>query len=352
MVLSLKNITANAALAMLVLFAACKKDPVDKPPAPVPIAKISAVQSITNRFEWTFEDSSTNTVSRHWDFGVDGVQEDTSTQTKVTYTYPQNGSFTVTLVVKSASGVEKTITKQIIIRASEKPTMSDIGVFSDNNSTNPNAPMLFYFSFTATSDNANIVEYTINYGDLSGSATTAVAEVTKSINPGISHTYTEAKEYTVTITVKNSDGQTVTKTATAHPIIINAIKITKVFLYHTPKDTYGPIDGFPDPYFNFYLNAIKEKFTSSTVDDVDCNHGMWAVWDVSASISNMGNGDYFYMDFYDDNLGVADELMGRTPTTNFDQLKERYPNKMIDLKDKPDDTGIGVRVFYEYIMSK
>jgi gliding motility-associated-like protein len=66
-----------------------------------------------------FNDQTTATYgtpnSWHWDFGVTGINSDTSIQQNPTYTYTQPGTYTATLVVGSTKGCIGTVTSTVTI---------------------------------------------------------------------------------------------------------------------------------------------------------------------------------------------------------------------------------------------
>jgi len=98
------------------IFFSCKKDD-DPTPDPtgmtgLPVASFQATNSETNYREVTFENFSKDATSVSWDFG-DG---NTSTEDKVTHTYPaESNTYTVVLTARNEAG-EDTQEKEVIIK--------------------------------------------------------------------------------------------------------------------------------------------------------------------------------------------------------------------------------------------
>lgn len=64
-------------------------------------ASIPAATDFCAGAEISFNNNSTNAANFHWDFGVDEVEDDTSNVEFPTFTYPEPGIFTVTLVINA-----------------------------------------------------------------------------------------------------------------------------------------------------------------------------------------------------------------------------------------------------------
>jgi gliding motility-associated-like protein len=63
-----------------------------------PTATISDVNQYCVGYQIYFQNNSTNSTSWHWDFGINGLQSDTSMLFIPQYTYPDSGIYTVTLI--------------------------------------------------------------------------------------------------------------------------------------------------------------------------------------------------------------------------------------------------------------
>jgi DNA/RNA endonuclease G (NUC1)/PKD repeat protein len=137
-------------------------------------------------------------ASYAWDFG-DGS---TGTGAAVSHTYAQDGSYTVTLVVKDNDGLTGTVTTTATVANAAASINAFAGAsllpgesYGTNGSfTDPGAD-----SWTAT----------VNYGDGSGTAALSLAGK----NFSLAHTYSAPGTYTVTVTV-NDGSATSTSTAT------------------------------------------------------------------------------------------------------------------------------------------
>jgi len=63
----------------------------------------------------TFTDLSVDAATYAWDFGVEGIDNDTSISKSPIYTYSESGTYTVTLTVKSIDDLESTVTKEVTV---------------------------------------------------------------------------------------------------------------------------------------------------------------------------------------------------------------------------------------------
>ncbi|MEM9858596.1 MAG: PKD domain-containing protein, partial [Bacteroidota bacterium] len=79
----------------------------------LPTANFTAKSGIG--LDVSFEDTSTEAESYLWDFGVDGVDTDTSTVAEPTFTFPAEGDFDVSLTVTSSDGFTDTETKTVTV---------------------------------------------------------------------------------------------------------------------------------------------------------------------------------------------------------------------------------------------
>ena len=134
-------------------------------------------------------------VNYTWDFGDENVTTVTSPVINHVYTTP--GNYTVTLNVTDSEGLWDTESKSITVRGNpvakftyspERPIM--------------NEPVTFNASLS-TSDGGTIVSYFWNYGD--GTNGTGMI---------VEHTYTTTGNYTVTLTITDSEELTGTAQAT------------------------------------------------------------------------------------------------------------------------------------------
>ena len=134
-------------------------------------------------------------ASYAWDFG-DGT---TGTGPTVTHRYTRGGTFAVTLRVTSEAGLTATTTRQLTI-STTLPAGSANFVFSP---TDPHPGDTVYFN--ATSSTLTDGSYSWDFGDGSrGSGITTT------------HSYSQERTFTVTLTVRNERGQsaTISKTVT------------------------------------------------------------------------------------------------------------------------------------------
>ncbi|WP_296618304.1 PKD domain-containing protein [Marivirga sp.] len=94
---------------MLLAFVACKEDDVVDGD---PIASFGATVSAESFLTYDFTNASQNYVSSTWDFG-DGSA--VSTDENPTHTFPEAGSYDVTLTVKNGVDVEATKTETVVV---------------------------------------------------------------------------------------------------------------------------------------------------------------------------------------------------------------------------------------------
>ncbi|MBL7914833.1 MAG: PKD domain-containing protein [Bacteroidia bacterium] len=144
-----------------------------------------------------FSESSTDAVSYLWDFG-DG---NTSTSQTPSHTYTSGGSYTVTLVVTSATGCTDTLVFATPITVNQTPNANFSR--SQNNGCEPLTVL-----FNSTSTLLNNPQYNWSFGD---GGTSAVSTPT--------HTFNSSGTFNVTLIVTNDGGcnDTVVKPVIVYP---------------------------------------------------------------------------------------------------------------------------------------
>jgi len=171
----------------------------------------------------TFTDQSTSydgIVSWFWTFG-DGS---TSTEKNPSHAYSDPGTYTVTLTVSEADNDSDTETKTGYITVTPNP--KPIAKFSASPTSGPE-PLTVVFTDHSTSYDG-IVSWFWTFGD--GSTSTEK-------NP--SHTYLDDGAYTVTLTVKEADNDSDTRTKTDHIIVRDTRPI--VNFSATPRSGTEPL---------------------------------------------------------------------------------------------------------------
>jgi PKD repeat protein len=202
----------------------------------VPVASfITSSTSGTITSGITFTDTSTNTpTSWSWNFG----DSTTATTQSVSHTFTKAGKYTVSLTVKNAVGSAKA-TKTVTISTPKIPVAS----FKASTTTGTTMSAI---SFTDTSTNSP-TSWIWNFGD----GTTATTQ-------SVSHTFTKAGKYTVSLTVKNAAGSaTATKTVT--------ISIPKV-----------PVASVPLASFTASTTSGKAPITVTFTDKSTNNPTAWS----------------------------------------------------------------------------
>jgi gliding motility-associated-like protein len=125
-----------------------------------------------------FGNSSTNSLATHWDFGVNGITNDTSNMSTPTYTYPNPGTFEVVLTV--SSGLNCSDADTLNITVNEPLILS----FTHNDSLCINGGL---FNFDATVSGPGNATYWWDFGP-NGNPTTSNdidANGVGFLNPGI-----------------------------------------------------------------------------------------------------------------------------------------------------------------------
>jgi gliding motility-associated-like protein len=137
-------------------------------------------------FTVEFENGSFGTDEFYWDFGVDGITTDTSTEELPVYTFPDTGTYTVMLIAFPNQDCSDTIYIDVLVY----PTL-DAAIGFENTCVFDDVAFLDL----STSDYGTITDWQWNYGDGWGSAEQ---------NPA--YAYDEPGNYLLIFTVTNSYG--------------------------------------------------------------------------------------------------------------------------------------------------
>jgi len=138
--------------------------------------------------------SGSGTITYAWAFGDGG----TSTATNPAHTYTAAGTYTVTLTATGPGGPNvETKTNLIVVGAAGAPPVAE---FTANPTTGV-PPLTVQFTDQSTAGSAAIQSYSWDFGD----GTTSTAR-----NP--MHTYATSGTFSVTLTVRDTAGQTATRT--------------------------------------------------------------------------------------------------------------------------------------------
>ncbi len=146
-------------------------------------------------------DPDGDAITYAWEFG-DGT---TGTGISPSHTYADNGTYLVKLTVTDTYGAESTVTTSVVV-ANVDPS---VHVFAGGTLLKGET---YTGSTTFTDPGADTWTATVDYGDGTGAQPVAISG--KSIE--LSHRYTTAGSYTVTVTVRDSDGGVGTQTATVN----------------------------------------------------------------------------------------------------------------------------------------
>src|SRR5881275_1912263 len=138
----------------------------------------------------------TSSYSYSWNFG-DGS---TGTGSSVTHTYSSAGSYTVTLTVKDSSSPQQTVTSQKTVTVTSPPPPLSASFTYSPSSPLPLLPVTFDAS---ASGGTQPYSYSWDFGDGSTGS-----------GQSVSHSYLLPGSYTVTLTVTDANGQSVTTSQT------------------------------------------------------------------------------------------------------------------------------------------
>lgn len=331
------------ALAVLIVFAACKKESIDsgtdsKTPKPYHVTGFKITPDTMDLYKFTFEDTSKNTLS-YWKFG-DEADTNTYTVKKLYFTYSREGDFMARLISVSDLGIRDTIYQPVKVTV-PAPTVVMRAVPDEHD------PSKIIFSCTPSND---VVQYAWNFRD----GKTSTIRI-----PG-AHTYTAPGPYHVTLTVTNSFRKQTTISMNISPKFITGMVIKKVILTHTPKDRYddGVFTGgiCPDPFFRFFTNGVpgSPAFTSNKFDE-QCINGQdinnkTCIWNTDPSNFDLftltnNSGDSWFQ-FLDSDGGSAEDI-GTTSIITLASLKANYPATVINLGSNSSGQ-LGMQLTVEY----
>lgn len=174
-----------------------------------------------------FSNTSSNSVAYFWDFGVAG-NGDTSSSANPSFTYPANGTYTVTLIARSKCG-NSIQTKEIVINDVSILPVVDF-TYAQNGTNGSTA-----FTFTNTTVEKGLtMSYKWYYGD-------GATDTTKNG----SHTYATKGDYTVSLVATHIYGKdSVAKTIKVIPTNVSEVtaSIAHYSLYPNPANTQVNID--------------------------------------------------------------------------------------------------------------
>ena len=134
-----------------------------------------------------FVNLSTGGFSYHWDFGVPGQADDTSSQFEPDFLYPAPGIYTVTLLVNKGSTCPDSISRLVKVYPKFHTDFSIAGLHC------PGSPITFTDLSTSTYQPIN--QFAWSFGDGTGTNT-----------QNTTHTYSEGGTYTVQLVSQNIKG--------------------------------------------------------------------------------------------------------------------------------------------------
>jgi PGF-pre-PGF domain-containing protein len=254
-----------------------------------PVADFSAnVTSGYAPLSVQFTDSSQNATGWNWDFG----DEANSTVQNPTHTYTEAGNYAVNLTVKNENGTNSKTLKIIADEAPNDDKVLPVADFSAN-VTSGYAPLSVQF----TDSSQNTTEWNWDFGDEANSTEQ---------NP--THTYTEAGNYAVNLTVKNENGTN--------------SKTLKIIADEAPNDDKVlPVADFKANITSGYA-PLSVQFTDSSQNATEWN---WNFGDGATSTDQNPIHTYYAVGALDVNLTVKNE--NGTDSKTFKIIVDEAPIK-------------------------
>jgi len=160
----------------------------------------------TTTFNATTSYDLDGTIANYtWNFGDSNIT--TVTTPAITHVYVSESTYTVTLNVTDNEGLSNILQHNITVRLIIPPTANFTYM-----PTMPSVDYVTTFDASASTAQGTILSYIWNFGDTHTSTTTS---------PTITHTYTTAGNYTVSLTVVDDNGlnDTMTMQVTVNPAI-------------------------------------------------------------------------------------------------------------------------------------
>lgn len=165
----------------------------EPPPNPAPVADFTATASgLTVDVDGSTSTDDGSIASYAWTF----EGGDTATGPTASHTFPDSGTYDVTLTVTDDLGATNSVTKEVSVTA-PPPNQAPTAAFT----ATPNGLDVDVDAATSADGDGTIASYAWDFGDSgTGEGVTAA------------HTYAAAGTYTVTLTVADDDGATATAT--------------------------------------------------------------------------------------------------------------------------------------------
>lgn len=255
--------------------------------------------SCTNRLTYTFNDQSLGADTYSWNFG-DG--NTSTTAGSVTHTYATTGTYTITQTVSNnTSGCTTSFSRILTITSLDAQFSASDTTICKNNTV--------LFDAVETS---NLYNYTWNYGD--GSA------VYTSIKDTVSHKYTNAGVYPVTLVVTEYLGckDTLTKTAyirvggpSVNFVASDSNGCSPFNVTFTDNSTNGNAFGIANRYWTFG-DGTNTNSSSNTVNHTYNTAGTYVVsltvTDSNNCTGNLVKNNYIQVNNITANFTVSDTV--------------------------------------------
>ena len=231
-------------------------------------------------------DASENAVSYEWDFGVDGDDTDVSTEPNPSFTYPVDGTYTVSLTVTSSTGNVDNVSEEVTVAAAVSPT-ADF-TFEANG-------LEVAFTDASVANDGTITAYSWDFG-VDGDDT----DVSTEQNPA-AFTYPAAGDYIVTLDITFDELNGETTATTTQTITVTEAELTA-----------------PVADFTFEATDLMVSFTDASVaNDGNITSFAWDFGD-GVGMSTDQNPMYTYAAAGDFEVSLTitfDEVNGETTSS-------------------------------------
>ena len=274
--------------------------------------------SLTVNFVDLSSDADGTIVAWLWSFG-DGT---TSSNQNPSHTFPESGSYTVSLTVIDDDGASDTTTQTLVVSG---PSTGENQPPTATFTTMPSPPsddLTVIFVDLSTDVDGTIVAWSWSFGD---------GESSEEISP--THTYTSSGTYTVSLTVTDDDGATGTASQTVTVGVASDQRPVASFSHDPPTPEVGQVVKFTD---------------SSIVGDFPIVEWSWGFGDTETSTDRDPTHAYAAVGTYTVILTVADshgasDTVSRTITV----VKAFFPEARLTAGPNPAD-DLGAAFFYQW----
>lgn len=257
------------------------------PQPPIAVIKVSSNKGAVP-FTPTLDSSASSdpqglALTYQWNFGDGSTSGILATGGQVSHTYAKAGQYTVTLTVTDSVNLSSSATTVVTVN-----NLSPVAILKVTSASKGTAPFTATFDSSGSSDPQNFaLTYQWNYGDGTTSAVLNAAGQ-------ISHTYTKAGQYTVTLTVTASDNLSSSATAiitvnNAPPVAV--VQVTSASNGAAPFTASFDASGSSDPQNQAltYSWDFGDGTTSTSGATVSHEYTSPGTYTVTLTVTNSSN---------------------------------------------------------------